>query len=84
MINLGVSLPNAPANVGAYQFFCVIGLGVFDVEKTTAAAFSIFAFVMLTLPFLFLGFWAMLRSGLSMRAMRDRIQQLPREGPKTA
>src|SRR5580704_5102402 len=25
IINLGVSLPNAPANVGSYQFFCVLG-----------------------------------------------------------
>ena len=80
VINLGVSLPNAPANVGSYQFFCVLGLSVFDVEKTTAAGFSIFAFVMLTLPFLFLGFVAMLRSGMSFRGMRQRIRELPVEG----
>ncbi len=82
VINLGVSLPNAPANVGSYQFFCVVGLGVFDVEKTSAAGFSIFAFVMLTLPFLFLGFWAMMRSGMSIRGMRERIRELPSEGRK--
>lgn len=83
VINLGVSLPNAPANVGSYQFFCVLGLSVFDVEKTSAAGFSIFAFVMFTLPFLILGFIAMLRSGMSIQAMRERIRQLPSNGRKT-
>lgn len=75
IINIGVSLPNAPANVGSYQFFCVLGLSVFQVEKTTAAGFSIFAFVALTLPFLFLGFAAALRSGLSVREMREEIRE---------
>lgn len=77
VINLGVSLPNAPANVGAYQFFCVLGLSVFQVEKTTATGFSIFAFLALTFPFVFLGFAAVVRSGLSMRSMRDRVIGLP-------
>lgn len=73
VINLGVSLPNAPANVGSYQFFCVLGLSVFQVEKTTATGFSIFAFIALTLPLLFLGMAAVVRSGLSLRTMRERV-----------
>lgn len=81
IINLGVSLPNAPANVGSYQFFCVLGLGVFQVEKTTATGFSIFAFIALTFPFVFLGFAALVRSGLSLRSMRERVTHLPREIP---
>lgn len=88
VINLGVSLPNAPANVGTYPFFCVLGLSVFGadfgVDKDLAARFSIFAFVMLTLPFMILGFIAMLRSGMSIHAMRERIRQLPSNGRKTA
>jgi uncharacterized protein (TIRG00374 family) len=79
VINLGVSLPNAPANVGSYQFFCVLGLSVFDIEKTTATGFSIFAFLALTLPFVFLGFAALVRSGLSFRSMREKIGGLPRQ-----
>jgi uncharacterized protein (TIRG00374 family) len=84
IINLGVSLPNAPANVGSYQFFCVLGLSVFQVEKTTAAGFSIFAFIALTLPILFLGVAAAIRSGLSVRHMREEIRSLPREGRKAS
>ncbi|MGD1211935.1 MAG: lysylphosphatidylglycerol synthase transmembrane domain-containing protein [Candidatus Acidiferrales bacterium] len=82
VINLGVSLPNAPANVGSYQFFCVLGLSVFDVEKTTATGFSIFAFLALTIPFVFLGFAALLRSGLSLRSMRE-VTSLPRQAAKS-
>jgi len=80
VINLGVSLPNAPANVGSYQFFCVLGLSIFAVvDKTTATGFSIFAFLMMNLPFFFLGFYAVIRSGLSMRSMREQMSRLPSE-----
>jgi uncharacterized protein (TIRG00374 family) len=79
VINLGVSLPNAPANIGAWQFFCVLGLSVFGIEKTTATGFSIFAFLALNLPFVFLGFAALVRSGLSLKTMRERVSQLPSE-----
>jgi len=79
VINLGVSLPNAPANIGAYQFFCVLGLSVFDVEKTTATGFSIFAFLALNFPFVFLGFAALVRSGLSLKTMKERVSHLPGE-----
>jgi uncharacterized protein (TIRG00374 family) len=79
VINLGVSLPNAPANVGSYQFFCVVGLSIFHVEKSTATGFSIFAFLGLTLPISLLGFVALIRSGLSLRSMRERVSHLPGE-----
>ncbi len=82
VINLGVSLPNAPANVGSYQFFCVLGLSIFQVEKTTATGFSIFAFLALTLPFVFLGFAALLRSGLSFRSLREKVGGLPPPQPR--
>jgi hypothetical protein len=84
VINLGVSLPNAPANVGSYQFFCVLGLSVFQVEKSTATAFSVFAFIALTFPFIFLGFAALVRSGFSLRSMRQQVTSLPREKLKSS
>jgi uncharacterized protein (TIRG00374 family) len=84
VINLGVSLPNAPANVGSYQFFCVLGLSIFQVDKNLATGFSIFAFIALTLPFVFLGFAALLRSGLSVRSMREKVSTFPRQSPGRA
>lgn len=82
VINLGVSLPNAPANVGAYQFFCVLGLSVFDIERGTATGFSIFAFLALTTPFVFLGFAALLRSGMSVHSLREKLSSLPKQNLK--
>lgn len=73
VINLGISLPNAPANLGAYQLFCVLGLKVFGVDPAVAAGFSFFAFIALTLPLVFLGLVALIRSGLSLRTMRERV-----------
>jgi glycosyltransferase 2 family protein len=84
IVNLGVSLPNAPANVGSYQLFCVLGLSVFDVEKSTAAGFSFFAWVALTFPLAFLGFAALLRSGMSLRSMREKVKGLPRRAARSA
>jgi len=83
IINLGVSLPNAPANLGSYQFFCVLGLSVFQIEKTTATGFSFFAFIALTLPFVFLGFAALLRSGLTLRGMREQVSTIRRDSMKS-
>jgi glycosyltransferase 2 family protein len=82
VINLGISLPNAPANMGAYQFFCVLGLSVFQVEKSTATGFSFFAWFALTIPFVFLGFFALVRSGLSIRSLREQVVHRPDTAPK--
>ena len=77
IINLGVSLPNAPANFGSYQIFCVLGLSIFEVEKNTAAGFSFFAFFALSIfPFIILGFAALVRSGLSLRGMREQVSSI--------
>ncbi len=79
IINLGVSLPNAPANFGSYQLFCVLGLSVFNVETPTAKGFSFFAFLALTIPFIFLGFVGLVRSGLSLKSMREKVKELPNQ-----
>jgi glycosyltransferase 2 family protein len=83
VINLGVSLPNAPANVGSYQFFCVLGVSIFGVEKTTATGFSFFAWFALTVPFVFLGFAALVRSGMTLRSMRERVTGISRRVPRS-
>jgi uncharacterized membrane protein YbhN (UPF0104 family) len=33
IVHAGTAIPNAPANVGSYQFFCVLGLRLFGVAK---------------------------------------------------
>jgi hypothetical protein len=53
--------------------------GTEDSWKTTATGFSIFAFLALTIPFAILGFAALVRSGLSLKSMRERVKHLPAE-----
>ena len=75
IVNLGTALPNTPANVGSYQFFTVLGLTLFGVDKTSATGFSLVVFALLTLPPLLIGFLALSRSGMSLAAIRDELRR---------
>jgi len=72
IVHLGTAIPNAPANIGTYQFFTVVGLMVFGVDKTVATGFSIVVFVLLTAPLWFIGFIALIRSGFSLNQIVPR------------
>ena len=74
ILRLGTVVPNAPGNVGLYQFFCVLGLGLFGVPKSTAVGFSLMMFGVLTLPLLIGGFVAVVLSGLKLRHIHDRAR----------
>ncbi len=76
IVRLGTAIPNAPANVGSFQFFTVVALGLFAVNKTTAAAFSIVDFVVLTAPLWILGLLAINRTGMSLATIRTRVADL--------
>jgi uncharacterized protein (TIRG00374 family) len=71
IVHLGTALPNAPANVGAFQFFTVLGLQLFGVDKATAAGFSVIVFVVLTLPLWALGFAAISTAGVTLAEIRS-------------
>ena len=40
VVNLGVAIPSSPGFVGTYQWLAVAGLGVVDVARDEALAFS--------------------------------------------
>jgi uncharacterized protein (TIRG00374 family) len=73
IVHLGSALPNAPANIGTYQFFTVLGLTLFGVDKTTSAGFSLVVFAILTVPLWAIGFWALGRSGLTLLEVRSGL-----------
>jgi glycosyltransferase 2 family protein len=73
---LGIAIPNAPSNVGTYQFFTVVGLTLFNIDKTTASGFSVVAFIVLTLPLWILGSFALLRTGMKLKEIRAEISGL--------
>jgi glycosyltransferase 2 family protein len=73
VVRLGTAIPNAPANVGTFQFFTVVGLLLFRVHKTEATGFSLVAFMVITLPLLALGFLALSHSGTTLWAIREQV-----------
>jgi glycosyltransferase 2 family protein len=76
IVHLGTLIPNAPANVGSYQFFCVVGLKLFGVEKSLATGFSLVVFALLTLPLFIIGFAALSFSGTTMQSIREEVHCL--------
>ena len=73
IVHLGTTLPNAPANIGTYQFFTVLGLTLLGVDKTTAAGFSLVVFALLIVPLWAIGFWALGRSGLTVLELKSGL-----------
>jgi uncharacterized protein (TIRG00374 family) len=85
MVHLGTALPNAPANIGTYQFFTVVGLTLFGVDKTVATAFSLVVFVILTIPLWAIGALALMRTGMTLSQIRtglDRSTTMSRKEEK--
>jgi glycosyltransferase 2 family protein len=76
ILHLGTVIPNAPSNVGTYQFFCVAGLTFFGVDKTVAAGFSMVVFIILTVPLWAIGLFAIGRSGMTLKQIRADIKYL--------
>ncbi len=80
IVHFGTAIPNAPANVGSYQFFTVLGLGLFGVEKTVATGFSLVVFIILTVPLWALGLLALWRSGMTLAGIRADLGRITARG----
>lgn len=78
IVGLGTAIPNTPGNVGSHQFFTVLGLTLFGVDKTSATGFSLVVFTLLSLPLLVIGFLALSRSGMSLAAIRGELRRTER------
>jgi uncharacterized protein (TIRG00374 family) len=60
ILRLGSIPPQAPGNMGAFQFFTILGLGLFGVPRGEATGFATLLFVVVTVPLWFGGFIALL------------------------
>lgn len=76
IVHFGTFIPNAPSNIGTYQFFAVVALSVFGIEKNVAAGFSLVAFFVMTFPLFVIGLLALMRSGLSLSEIRNKVKTL--------
>jgi hypothetical protein len=80
IVQLGTAIPNAPANIGSYQFFTVVGLTLFGIGKTQAAGFSLVVFALLTAPIWALGLLALAKSGATLYSLRMEAAKLIKPG----
>ncbi len=78
IVRLGTAVPNAPANVGSFQFFSVLALTLFGVDKTVAGGFSIVYFLTLTIPLWIIGLLAISGTDMSLSTIRLGAAALPR------
>jgi glycosyltransferase 2 family protein len=83
IVHIGTLIPSAPSNVGTYQFFSVVGLTLFGVDKTLATSFSIVVFLILTIPLWAIGMLAFARLGLSLKKIRTEISSLAGGGSRS-
>jgi glycosyltransferase 2 family protein len=80
ILHIGTVIPSAPSNVGTYQFFTVVGLTLFGINKTLATSFSVVVFLILTIPLWVIGLLAFTRLGLSLKKIRTEISSLAKSG----
>jgi glycosyltransferase 2 family protein len=76
IVHIGTAIPSAPSNVGTYQFFTVVGLTLFGINKTLATSFSVVVFLILTLPLWAIGLLVFMRLKLSLKKIRTEISSL--------
>ena len=76
IVHIGTMIPGAPSNVGTYQFFTVVGLSLFGIEKTLATSFSVVVFLILTIPLWGIGLLAFSRLGMSLKKIRMEISSV--------
>lgn len=61
-LQVGISLPAVPANIGVFQYICVLVLGLFGVDETRAFSYGILLHALVMLPTTLIGillFWRM-------------------------
>jgi len=76
IVHIGTIIPSAPSNIGTYQFFTVVGLTLFGIDKTLATSFSVIVFLILTIPLWAIGLLVFGRLGLSLSKMRTELSSL--------
>jgi hypothetical protein len=76
ILHVGTAIPSAPSNVGTYQFFSVLGLTLFGIDKTVATGFSVVVFLILTIPLWIIGLLVFGHLGLSLKGVRTDIAAL--------
>jgi glycosyltransferase 2 family protein len=72
VVHIGTILPNAPANIGSFQAFATVALGIIRAEQSAAASFALIFYIAHTLPQILVGFVVLLFTGLNLGEVHTR------------
>ena len=71
VIALGVAVPAAPGFFGVFEFFGIVGLGLFGVPRAQATAWAIGYHVLSFIPITVIGAWYFMRMGMHLKDVKD-------------
>ncbi len=74
VLRVGSIPPQAPSNVGSFQFFTVLALRLLHVDRSQAVAFATLLFVLVTVPLWLGGFVALLATGFRIRELHEHAR----------
>jgi glycosyltransferase 2 family protein len=80
ILRLGTVIPQAPSNIGGFQFFAVVGLSLFGVDKDSATGFATIMFFVVTVPLWLGGAIATAMAGIRIKDMQSHAQASLRTG----
>jgi glycosyltransferase 2 family protein len=68
--NLGALVPSSPGYIGPFDFFAVLALGLYNVERGLALAYTAVVHIALIVPITLWGFYYWVRYHLSLKEIR--------------
>lgn len=83
LVNLAAIVPSAPGQVGTFQFFCVLGLGMFGVAQVVALSYGLVLNMAEYLPVTVAGIGFLLAENLTFQAVLHPDEE-PAEAAETA
>ncbi len=83
VLRLGSIPPQAPSNVGAFQFFTVLGVELFGIARSEATGFATLLFVVVTVPLWLGGFIALLATKMRLTDIHQNARNHMRGRPGT-
>jgi glycosyltransferase 2 family protein len=79
IIRVGVVIPNAPANIGTYQFFAALGMELLGVDRYISIGFAIILFFVSMTPTWIIGLFVLSKSGTTLHSLQLEAQDAAKE-----
>jgi uncharacterized protein (TIRG00374 family) len=70
VLQVGGAVPSSPGKVGVFQYFCVLALSLFSVERSVTLGCSLVLYLVVFLPPLLLGAFFLSRSPVAFHALK--------------